>query len=164
MSYSHILVPTDFSTLGNKAVTHALVEAGVHGSSLTLLHVMQHPDTAIYFPSGGSSDRGPLADEFGRRLTYAEAPETSLIRRDYLDEATSQLRDLIPTTFAGKSDVLVQSGHPADVIVRMATEHDVDLIVMGTHGRSGLTHLLMGSVAEKVVRMASCSVLVVREK
>lgn len=164
MPYTNILVPTDFSELGNEAVTHALEEARHHGAILTLLHVMQKPDTASYFPTGSSPVRGPLADEFGSTLPHAEVPDAGSIRRDYLDEAMGQLRDLIPTTFSGKSDVMVESGHPTDVIVRMAKEHDIDLIVMGTHGRSGLQHLLMGSVAEKVVRLAACSVLVVREK
>lgn len=163
MSYTRILVPTDFSTLGNRAVAHAVEEAQQHGAALTLLHVMQHADTAVYFRTGGPQSVSPLADEFGSTLPR-EMPATETIRRDYLDEALTQLRDLIPTTFTGNADVEVESGHPTDVIVRMAQERDVDLIVMGTHGRSGLPHLLMGSVAEKVVRLAACSVLVVREK
>lgn len=164
MSYAHILVPTDFSSLANEALAHALEEARLHGSALTLLHVMQHPDTVSYFPTGSTEIRGPLADEFGGTLPHAEAPTTGTVRRDYLDEALNQLRDLIPITFNGKSEVMVESGHPADVIVRSAKDYNIDLIVMGTHGRSGLQHLLMGSVAEKVVRLAPCSVMVVREK
>lgn len=165
MSYTHILVPTDFSTLGNQAVSHAIVEAEQHGAALTLLHVMQHSDTSVYFPMGGGpQDLSPYGDEFGTTFPRQGVPTSETVRRDYLDEALTQLHDLIPTTFKGNSDVLVESGHPTDVIVRMAQEHDVDLIVMGTHGRSGLPHLLMGSVAEKVVRLAPCSVLVVRAR
>lgn len=164
MSYTHILVPTDFSTLGNQAVTHAVEEARQHGAALTLLHVMQHADTAIYFPKGTPQSISPLADEYGSTLPMPETvPDLETIRRDYLEEALTRLRDLIPVTFTGNVEIEVESGHPTDVIVRMAQRQKVDLIVMGTHGRSGLPHLLMGSVAEKVVRLAPCSVLVVRE-
>ena len=58
----------------------------------------------------------------------------------------------------------VQSGPPADRIVGYANEHDIDLIVMGTHGRTGLGRLLMGSVAEAVVRQAECPVLALKSK
>lgn len=164
MSYTHILVPTDFSTLGNRAVAHAVEEAEQHGAALILLHVMQHADTAVYFRAGRPLDPTPVADEFGSTFPRHEIPAAETVRRDFLEEAMTQLRDLIPSTFKGNTDVLVESGHPTDVIVRMAQEHKADLIVMGTHGRSGLPHLLMGSVAEKVVRLAPCSVLVVREQ
>lgn len=164
MSYTHILVPTDFSALGNLAVAHAVEEAVQHGAALTLLHVMQHADTTVYFRAGSPQDLSPFGDEFGSTFPRHETPASETVRRDYLEEALTQLRDLIPTTFKGNTDVLVESGHPTDVIVRMAQQHKADLIVMGTHGRSGLPHLLMGSVAEKVVRLAPCSVLVVREK
>lgn len=162
MSYQHILVPTDFSPVGNQAVVQAIAEAEQHGAALTLLHVMQHTDTAVYFRAG--SPHGPIsvADEFGGNLPLLEAAEPTTVRRDYLEEALTRLHDLIPTTFKGECNVLVESGHPTDVIVRMAQEQNADLIVMGTRGRSGLPHLLMGSVAEKVVRLAPCSVLVVR--
>ena len=163
MSYTHILVPTDFSSLGNQAVAQAVEEAEQHGAALTLLHVMQHAETAVYFPKGGGpQDLSPYGDEFGTTFPRQGIPASETVRRDYLEEALTHLRDLIPTTFTGRSEILVEDGHPTDVIVRMAQEHKADLIVMGTHGRSGLPHLLMGSVAEKVVRLAPCSVLVVR--
>ena len=66
--------------------------------------------------------------------------------------------------FQGTWDVEVAVGHPADTIVRVAQERGADLIVMGTHGRTGLQHVLLGSVAEKVVRLAPCPVLTVRDK
>jgi nucleotide-binding universal stress UspA family protein len=58
--------------------------------------------------------------------------------------------------------VQVTAGHPADAIVRTAEELDVDLIIMATHGRTGVAHMVLGSVAEKVVRHAPCPVLTVR--
>ena len=162
MSYTHILVPTDFSVLANQAVAHACEDAEHHEASLTLLHVLHHPDTAVYYVSGAPQQLGDFADESGSTLPGRETPGPESIRRDYLDEALSQLRDLLPASFTGTCEVQAESGHPAEVIVRMARERAVDLIVMGTHGRTGLPHVLMGSVAEKVVRLAPCSVLIVR--
>ena len=63
-----------------------------------------------------------------------------------------------------RENVEIAVGPPADTIVRVAREHDADLIVMGTHGRTGVQHVLLGSVAEKVVRLAPCPVLTVRHK
>lgn len=70
----------------------------------------------------------------------------------------------MPDTFRGVCEAEVARGQPADAIIQFAQERDVDLIVMGTHGRSGLQHVLLGSVAEKVVRHAPCPVLTVRYK
>lgn len=162
MSYTHILVPTDFSELSRQAVTRALEEADHHQASVTLLHVLQHPDTSIYYVSGAPEGRAAVADEFGSTMPSSATSVTEPIRRDFIDEAQTRLHDLVPTAFSGKCDVQTESGHPAEVILRLAKELSIDLIVMGTHGRSGLAHLLMGSVAEKVVRLAPCSVLVVR--
>ena len=65
--------------------------------------------------------------------------------------------------FQGAWEVEVATGPPADTIVRMAHERGADLIVMGTHGHTGLRHVLLGSVAEQVVRLAPCPVLTVKE-
>ena len=73
-----------------------------------------------------------------------------------------QLRDLVPADFSGAWEVQVTTGDPADAIVSEAAQLGADLIVMGTHGRTGLQHVLLGSVAEKVVRHASCPVLTIR--
>jgi hypothetical protein len=74
------------------------------------------------------------------------------------------LQTLMPATFAGTWEVQVTAGHPADAIVRTAEELDVDLIIMATHGRTGVPHIVLGSVAEKVVRHAPCPVLTVRQR
>jgi universal stress protein A len=86
------------------------------------------------------------------------------VRRDYYEEALVQLRTLVPATFPGDWEAQVTDGNPADAIVRMAEELDVDLIVMATHGRTGVPHIVLGSVAEKVVRHAPCPVLTIRQK
>jgi len=84
------------------------------------------------------------------------------IRRDYVEEALLQLRELVPPFFSGLWETEVASGAPADTIVRLARERQADLIVMGTHGCTGLSHVLLGSVAEKVAREAPCPVLIIR--
>jgi nucleotide-binding universal stress UspA family protein len=74
----------------------------------------------------------------------------------------TRLRDLVPGPFRETWDVAIAVGRPADTIVRFARERKADLIVMATHGRTGLEHMVLGSVAEKVVRLAPCPVLTVK--
>ena len=88
--------------------------------------------------------------------------EPTVVRHDVVEEALTRLRDLMPSTFTGVWDVDLAVGRPADAIIRIAQERQIDLIVMATHGRTGLEHVLLGSVAEKVVRLAPCPVLTVK--
>ncbi len=97
------------------------------------------------------------------------APETFLTAEQWREifaahrrEAEVQLGALASTAPEVKAEILVTRGVPFLEIVRVTAERKADLIVMGTHGRTGLAHALMGSVAEKVVRMAACPVLTVR--
>jgi nucleotide-binding universal stress UspA family protein len=131
-----ILYPTDFSSYSNQAYFHAIALAKTHGASLTVLFVYSPDATAT---------PGAQGDEQAARR--------------YWQEQLEQIRPVdsqIPV-----SHVLLQ-GDPASEIVRYGRDANVDLIVMGTHGRTGTERLLMGSVAEKVLRDASCSVLVVK--
>jgi nucleotide-binding universal stress UspA family protein len=80
------------------------------------------------------------------------------------DVARTQLQDIIRAASPGRWDVEVATGQTVDTIVRVAEERNVDLIVIGTHGRTGLQHVLLGSVPKKVVRLAPCPVLTVRYK
>jgi len=93
-------------------------------------------------------------------------PDLPELRRVMVDEATARIGERLSandrTVFGATGEVLFGSG--ARCIVDYATEHDIDLIVMGTHGRTGMSHLLMGSVAERVVRTAPCAVMTVRTK
>jgi nucleotide-binding universal stress UspA family protein len=84
------------------------------------------------------------------------------VRQDHGEEAFQHLRDSVPASFSGRWEVEVTTGDPAEAIVRMAQAYKADLIVMGTHGRTGLPHVLLGSIAEKVVRLAPCPVLTIR--
>ncbi|HKE86654.1 MAG TPA: universal stress protein [Vicinamibacterales bacterium] len=143
---TRILVPTDFSETADAALAYAKTLATKLGASLHLLHVFQDPGAAI-----------PFVPE-----TYAPPPPD--LRERALAEAWDQLHDRLDshehTRFAGTRAVV--EGLAALEIVRYADAHAIDLIVMGTHGRRGVAHLLLGSVAEHVVRTAGCPVLTVR--
>ena len=164
MAFTHILAPTDFSESAREALEVAWREAELHQASLKLVHVLQHhPHTEVTYLRGNPEDRRGLATEFGA-LPTPGGQDAAILRRDYVEEALTQLRDLIPRSLRDRSTVDVASGDPAEAIVQVAREHGIDLIVMSTHGRTGLAHVLMGSVAEKVVRHAPCPVLVTRDQ
>ena len=138
-----ILVPTDFSRGASAATEQALSLAHAFGASVTLLHVYNVP--TYVFPDGS---------------TFIAGPEVAAkIEREVVDALASAGR---AAERQSGVPVLTQSaiGAPYEEIIRAAK--DFDLIVMGTHGRTGLRHLFLGSVAEKVVRHASCPVLTVR--
>jgi nucleotide-binding universal stress UspA family protein len=176
MAYTHILAPTDFSKVGNDALPFAFEEARLHGAKLTLLHVLHHqPDTKVYFLGGDPESRAGLQDSLfgfpagydvytGTSLPTAPSPPLTEVRQDYGEETLERLRELVPDTFTGDWDVAVASGDPARAILHVAQEHAVDLIVLGSHGHTGLPGLLLGSVAEKVLRRATCAVLAIRAK
>jgi len=133
---SKILYPTDFSSHSNQAYFHAVALAEKHGASLSIAFV--------YSPSffGTTEVRG----EAGRDQEYWR----------------NQLEQIRPVDPRIPVRHVFLEGDPATEIVRYAHDAGIDLIVMGTHGRTGLERLLMGSVAEKVMREAKCSVLVVK--
>lgn len=129
-----ILYPTDFSSYSNQAYFHAVALAEIHGATLTVLFVYT-PDAA------------------------AEGPRDLAESRRYWQSQLEQIRPL-NTTIPVQHIFL--EGDPATEIVRYSRDAGMDLIVMGTHGRTGLDRLLLGSVAEKVMRDAPCSVMVVK--
>jgi nucleotide-binding universal stress UspA family protein len=135
ISIRKILYPTDFSSYSNQAYFHAVALAESHGASLTILYV--------YSPSFGTKEVGSSRGE----------------DRQYWREQLQQIR---PVDARISVQHILLEGDPAAEIVRYAGDASIDLIVMGTHGRTGLERLLMGSVAEKVMRDAPCSVLVAK--
>jgi universal stress protein A len=140
-----ILVPTDFSTHSRNALRYAAAFADRFGAELHLLHVVQ--DLALFVPDTVAVS--PVAAPPLDRLTAA------------VREAL--LREVRESGLEGRAVCLeVREGTPFEEIVRYAREKAVDLIVLGTHGRTGLAHVLLGSVSEKVVRKAPCPVLTVR--
>jgi universal stress protein A len=140
-----ILVPTDFSDTADAALDYAFVIAARFGAAVHLLHVIDDP-----FVAGG----------LGAEAYIAEAP---VLRSALLNDAQSRLAHRAVPRHAGATlDSEVLFGHGAKTIAEYAQERGVNLIVMGTHGRTGVAHLLLGSVAERLVRIAPCPVLTVR--
>ena len=138
-----ILLATDFSATSELAVEYAILMAKTFHAELHVLHVLEVviPQTiqgGAYLP-----------------LSYFEELERL---------APSQLERMISTEVRKNLAVTstIRHGSPHLEITNYARDHKMDLIVLGTHGRGGVSHLLMGSVAEKVVRMASCPVLTIR--
>jgi nucleotide-binding universal stress UspA family protein len=145
ITLKNILVATDFGEASEAALAYGRALARNFGARLHVMHVVGNT-LAFAGAEGYAYDAGELQGEMeeSARKTLA-----ALIRDD-------DRRELKAET------VLRVSGTPALAIVSYARDANVDLIVMGTHGRGGMAHVLMGSVAEKVVRTAPCPVLTVR--
>jgi nucleotide-binding universal stress UspA family protein len=142
-TFRHILVATDFSEASQPAVRLATELARQFGASLTLLHAFEYP-----------------------RALYSEA---ALYTGDFvepvLEDAETRMAEIVRGI---DSDILeveakIRQGVPHEQILAAAKECAADLIVMGTHGRTGVARLLLGSVAEKVVRLSPIPVLAVRQ-
>jgi nucleotide-binding universal stress UspA family protein len=134
-----IVFPTDFSTASDAALEHAATLAKSMGATLLIVHV----------------EEPPLA--YGGGELYYGIPEPDSER------ILKMLEDVKPKDPSVPFTHRLSMGDPAGEIVRIATDEGAELIVLGTHGRTGVTRLLMGSVAEVVVRRAPCPVLVYRE-
>lgn len=139
-----ILVPIDFSNASTKALTYAAALAEEFKAKLTLLYVIEPiavPDFMASFPLALGND---------------ELTETALARLGKFAGKAGLKTSLIEKT-------LIRRGRPFAEITDAARTLKVDLIVISTHGYSGISHALLGSVTERVVRVAPCPVLVVRE-
>lgn len=142
---TRILVPTDFSATADAALEYAFGLAERFGASIQLLHVLDDP-----FVFEGMSAEAYIT----------EAP---VLRTAMLEDARQRLRHRAAPREGGvpvETEVLF--GHGARTMAEYAAERGIDLIVMGTHGRTGFAHLMVGSVAERLVRTAPCPVLTVR--
>ena len=149
MDFQTIVVATDFSESSLTALETAYDLALQGSHTLFLVHVMEPhlvtgDPTAMLHPSV--------------EKTYQEARERleALIPEDWLDEEQAQFLEVKPS-------VLTESS-PAQAISRFAQGKNADLIIVGTHGRKGLTRMLMGSTAESLLRRSPCPVLVVKHK
>ena len=166
MGFKHVLVPTDFSEPANHALRYAIEEAVLHRARVTLLHVQpSEARTDVYYVTGSPAsglEAGGDVVAWGR-LGTTPVSEPTVVLDDYGEELLTRLRDLVPEAFRDTWEVEVAIGHPAETIVRLARERNADLIIMATHGRTGLRHVVLGSVAEKVIRLAPCPVLTVKE-
>lgn len=139
MNIKRILFPTDFSHTGDAAMAFATSLAKDTGGRMIVVHVQE----------------APLA--YGGGEMYYGIPEPST------DELMAMLNKVKPTDPSVPVEYRLVTGDPSDAVVRLAEDDAVDLIVLGSHGRTGLTRLLMGSVAEAIVRKAHCPVLVYKQ-
>jgi nucleotide-binding universal stress UspA family protein len=141
LAFKAIMVATDFSPPADLALEYARTLAKRFGASLHLVHVVEEP-----FPIG----------------TEGYVPEVADFRKSVLQDAHQRLTTSLAAIPEGATgEVLI--GNPAQRISEAAAEKNADLLVMGTHGRGRMAHVLMGSVAERVLRTAPCPVLTVRE-
>ncbi|HEX7672043.1 MAG TPA: universal stress protein [Polyangiaceae bacterium] len=143
-----VLCPVDCSEGSKVALEYALFVGNKFGAKVHVLHawhVAHHvrPDLSVWMEAHG------------------QQPISKMIALEAKAETDRFLAALDPAV-RNELEAHVVEGEPASTIVGFATDHQVDLIVMGTHGRTGVVHLALGSVAEKVVRHALCPVLTVR--
>ena len=147
--FKKIICPVDFSELSELALAQAVSMAGQSGAELHLITVIQPLPIAAFSEPTMSTEAYAL-------LGQTQDPNE-------VKKQLSALRDKLCASVLERTSLRVETGIPFVEIVRYARELTADLIVMGSHGRTGIEHLLIGSVAERVVRKAPCSVLVVRE-
>jgi universal stress protein A len=149
IALKEILVATDFGEASEAALSYGRELARAFGARLHLVHVVE--------------------DISGRLSDLPNAPEAYIDfgrwQRDAVDAADAELQKLLSDEDRrklGASAVAVLARTAAPALLEYARDHGINLIIAGTHGRGVLAHLVMGSVAEKLVRLATCPVLVVR--
>ena len=147
-TFKRILVPVDFSPCSRLALEHAAVLANRLDASIDLFHVWQPPPVVAPEAMIGTGSNNPGLVQIAKQ--QAEATMGDFAKR--ARESGARIES-----------ARVEPGDPARTIVDEAERGNYDLIAMGTHGRTGLAHLLLGSVAEKVVRRSACPVMTVRE-
>jgi nucleotide-binding universal stress UspA family protein len=143
ITLKNILVPSDLSECSDAAVRYGLELARKFDATLHLLHVVQDPMT---MPWAAESFAMPMTD----------------VVDQWQKEAEARLTAMVPAADRGRVSVWSSVASPCAEILGFAADKGIDLIVMGTHGRGGMSHLLLGSIAEKVVRRSPCPVLTVR--
>jgi nucleotide-binding universal stress UspA family protein len=139
-SAEKVLFPTDFSECSKSVLPYVLSFAEAHKSHLTILNVVEF-------------------EEVQHLSTGAAAGEAE---SSYLAKRTEALQAMVGPHPNIHIDFVVREGHPYKEVLRLAEEGDMDMIIMATHGRTGFEHILIGSVAEKVVRHSLTPVLIVK--
>jgi nucleotide-binding universal stress UspA family protein len=143
---SRIVCPTDFSPTSSSATEYAATMADSFGAELVLLHVIPKMDYPLR-SFGMASSLQHIQEELDTRALES------------LEERVKTLKQSLPNV---TMRVVVRRGDAHEVTLECAKEEAADMIVMGTHGHTGITHALLGSTAEKVVRLATMPVLTVR--
>ncbi len=137
-----IVVPVDLSTCSLDALEYAVLFAKPLGATVTILHALE-----------------PVAYGLDFSLTHAKEWKE---QRDYLEKRLSVLSACL-TAHGVQADHVLKPGLPADSIASYVTQQQFDLMIMGTHGRRGISHVLVGSIAGAMLRHAPCPVLTVRQ-
>ncbi len=145
IALTSILVPTDFSDTSEVALRYGKALAAAFDASLHVIHVVQEPFAQPW-----------AVEAYGFSL--------ATLQEEWVREATTRLEKTVTAEERARcrAELATLLGHPVVEILRYATARQIDLIVLGTHGRGPLGQVLMGSVAERVVRRAPCPVLTVR--
>lgn len=144
----HLMVATDFSACSNAALDHAIHLAEKMTARLTLLHIFESP---FFYPTETPLGAYPEVYQWLQDFKQEEVKKLDALRDKIRKEG-------LPV------EAIFKEGVPSVEIIQTAKAVGADLIVMGTHGRRGLSHIVMGSVAERVAREAPCPVFIVREK
>lgn len=139
-----ILVPVDFSDYSVNAVSYAVDFAGKFDAKIYLIYIVE----PMLYPADFSMGQIAIPD----------------VNEDLVKRAEDELKSLAKNHLEGKVDyeLIIKTGRPFIEIIETADQHDIDLIIISTHGHTGVEHLLFGSTAEKVVRKAPCPVLTLR--
>jgi nucleotide-binding universal stress UspA family protein len=148
VQYKKILVPLDGSALANQALPHAQMLATSLGAKLILFRAVEEAYTALAVTRTATIMVESEYDKQPVVIRQAERDLSKLIEQTELHNVHPQ--------------IAVEAGDPAKTIVEYAGANEIDLIVMSTHGRTGLARLVYGSVAEKVLHTATCPVLLIR--
>jgi len=143
INIKNILCPIDYSIYSEKALSYAIEFAGKYGAKLFLMHVL---DIRVY------------------DINDPDLYNVNIVDKETINKLRERLLKCVNEDTKGRISVeaIVLQGVPFAEIIKASKEYDIDLIVLGTHGRTGLSHAIMGSVAEKVVRKSPCPVLTVR--
>jgi nucleotide-binding universal stress UspA family protein len=160
LDFKRVLCPIDLSSFSLEALKLASKITAASDASLYLLHVIDNPFDEIYMTSMTQTD--PALIEL-----YKQEP----LRRSKIMKATVEHSEVLLKQFCHESiehlskvRYLVSAGDPFEKILDAAEDHRIDLIVLATHGRTGVKRLIIGNVAEKVVRHAPCPVLTVKPR
>jgi len=147
--FKRVLVTTDFSEAGDAAIPYAFRIAADHGAEVVLCHVIETPPTP-----------NPLYAHYSSTELFR--PEARLQAEQKAHEALRARvpKDATPATVSYRTRVV--DGDPVARILEMTREEEAELLVIATHGRTGLKHFFLGSVVERVIRQAHCPVLVIR--
>lgn len=158
--YKKILLPLDGSDFSAQALPHAELIASAHGAELILFEVVEDQgELRLSFPGIGAAGEPDAA-----AVGIGPVRSSEETHQEAMDQAKRSLDELATSLQHRKINAVadIDTGDPATCIVDYVTEQDVDLVVMNTHGRTGIQRWTYGSVTTKVLQAAPCAILVVR--